>query len=40
MCKPVLKALRDRLRVSPNADYVLVNLKTKEPMTSLGVSRK
>ena len=37
--KPVLKALRDWLRVSPNPDYVLVNLKNKEPMTSLQITQ-
>eukprot|EP01044_Picomonas_judraskeda_P018408 COSAG03_NODE_3650_length_1898_cov_8.266259_1_plen_68_part_00 len=35
----MLKALRDWLRVSPNPDYVLVNLKTKEPMTSLQITQ-
>jgi hypothetical protein len=37
--KPVLKALRDWLRVSPNQEFVLVNLKTKTPMNSLQITQ-
>jgi hypothetical protein len=37
--KPVLKALRDWMRVSPNPDYVLVNVKSGEPMSSLQITQ-
>ena len=38
--KPVLKALREWLRVSPNQEFVLVNLKNKGPMNSLQIIQK
>ena len=37
--KPVLKALREWLKVSPNPDFVLVNVKTGSPMSSLQITQ-
>ena len=37
--KAVLAAMRQWLRVSPNPDYILVNVKTGEPMSSLNITQ-
>ena len=37
--KPVLKALREWMKVSPNPDFVLVNVKTGSPMSSLQITQ-
>ena len=37
--KPVMKALRDWMKVSPNPEYVLVNVKNGAPMTSLQITQ-
>ena len=35
----MLKALREWLKVSPNPDFVLVNVKTGSPMSSLQITQ-
>jgi len=37
--KSVLKAMRQWLEVSPNPDYILVNVKQKTPMSSLQITQ-
>ena len=37
--KEVVKALRDWMKVSPNPEYVLVNVKNGEPMSSLQITQ-
>jgi len=34
-----MAAMRQWLRVSPNPDYILVNVKTGEPMSSLNITQ-